>query len=126
MLITYNRMPKLFREVPPKDLLEIVVLQVLRLKSLEDSTWFSKLSVALDMLEDCIPLIEPYYTPCRAKEFLYSELTPDRAVTILRQLLVVGGYVLTAKEKTCGGVKGMWYQISVPKKLHQSVTIDFS
>lgn len=120
-------MPKLFREAPPKDLLVIVFQRTLRLKSLEDSTWFSKSSILLDELEACLPLIEPYYMPCRAKEFLHDLLTPARAIAILRQLLTAAGYQLIAKEKTCGGVKGMWYQLAAPKKISGGpVTIDFS
>jgi hypothetical protein len=119
-------MTKLFREVPPKELLETVFLQALRLSSLEDSTWFSKSSIAIDELEQVLPLLEAYYMPCKAKEFLHTKLTSARAVTILRQLLIAGGYDLTAKEKTCGGVKGMWYQISAPKVLSTTVTIDFT
>lgn len=119
-------MPKLFREAPPKDLLETVLQRTLRLKSLEDSTWFSKSSIALDELEVCLPQIEPYYMPCRAKEFLHSSITPARAITIIRQLLTVRGYELIAQEKTCGGIKGMWYQIAAPKFIAgDEFTIEF-
>ncbi len=120
-------MPKLFRQVPPKELLEDIFFHVLNLRNLEDSTWFSKSSIHLDHLEDFFPQIEPYYLPCKAKEFLHTTLTPARAITVIRQLLTIAGYELIAQEKTCGGVKGMWYQISAPKKLlGGAVTIDFS
>jgi hypothetical protein len=120
-------MPKLFRQVPPKELLEGIFFHVLNLRSLEDSTWFSKLSIHLDELEGFFPQLEPYYVPCKAKEFLHRSLTSSRAVTIIRQLITAAGYELIAQEKTCGGVKGMWYQISAPKKiLGGAVTIDFS
>lgn len=120
-------MPKLFREVPPKELVETVIQRVLHLKSLQDSTWFSKSSITLDELEQCLPLLEPYYMPCKAKDFLHTTLTPARTITIIRQLLTAAKYELIAQEKTCGGVKGMWYQIAAPKKLlGGAVTIDFS
>lgn len=120
-------MPKLFREVPPKDILEVFFQHVLRLKNLHDSTWFSKSSIDLHELETYLPLIEPYYMPCKAKDFLHPPLTQARGITIIRQLLTSAHIPLFSQEKTCGGVKGMWYQIAVPKHLAcNEVTIDFT
>jgi hypothetical protein len=120
-------MPKLFRETPSKELLEALVQCTIHLKSLDDSTWFSKSSIALDELERFLPQLEPYYMPCKAKDFLHTSLTPARAVTILRQLLSAAGFQWVAQEKTCGGVKGMWYQIAAPATLAGGgVTIEFS
>ena len=120
-------MPKLFREVPPKDLLESVLRRAIHLKNLDDSTWFSKSSISLVELEQFLPQIEPYYMPCRAKEFIHKPLTPARAVTIIRQLLIITGFELISQEKTCGRVKGMWYQIAAPKQISdREVIIQFT
>lgn len=120
-------MPKVFRECPPQELLELLLKSTLNLQNLKDSTWFSKSSINIQSMNELFPLLEPYYMPCKARQFLYAPLTRARAITILRQLLTVCGYELTAQEKTCGGVKGMWYQIAIPKiSSNEGVTLEFS
>ena len=104
-------MPKLFRTLPPLPLVERVAT-AFGLTNLEDTTWFSKQSLMLPKLEELLPELEPYYIPCKAKEFIHPPLTQARGLTILRQLFHIHELHLTAAERTCAGVKGMWYQIA--------------
>lgn len=103
-------MPKIFRESPPLSLIN-TLLPAYSLQSLEDTTWFSKTCIHLSKLEEILPELEPYYIPCKAKEYIHTPLTQDKAITILRQALTAHSIKLIALEKTCGGVKGMWYQL---------------
>ena len=94
-------MPKLFRQLPPKEHLDAFV-KVIGLRDLSDHTWFEKQQPPLTL----IPIyteIEPYYYPCKAKQFLQDT---TKYITVLRQLLHEHGYILAAEEKTVMGVKG--------------------
>ena len=103
-------MPKVFRDIPPIEMVE-KILESYSIRGLKDTTWFSKTCINLLKLEELIPELEPYYLPCKAKDYLHPPLTQDRAITILRQILTAHSIKLIALEKTCGGVKGMWYQL---------------
>lgn len=118
-------MPQIFRAQPPLELLE-EICKTFGLSGLQDSTWFSKSSLNLEQLEAVLPELEPYYVPCKAKEFLHPTLTPARGLTILKQLCKAHTIHITAAERTCAGVKGMWYQIIciAPTSL-QPITIEF-
>ena len=116
-------MPVLFRSVPPKDLVERFVVPY-GLQNLQDTNWFSKTTLRIAEVELLLPELEPYYMPCKAKELLHTTpLTPARAITILRQILKTQNIDVVAKEQTCGGVKGTWYQLQ--SKVF-SIAIDFS
>ena len=115
-------MPQLFRTLPPIELVEKVA-KSFTLSGLTDTTWFSKSMLNLQELEQYLPELEPYYIPCKAKEFLHSSLTQMRGLTILRQLCKAHSISLTAAERTCAGVKGTWYQITPTEP--KSVTIQF-
>jgi hypothetical protein len=116
-------MPKIFRENPPPELIE-KVLAAFSLHGLHDFSWFSRNNLQMNVFEDVLPLLEPYYIPCKAKEYLYTSITPLRAITILRQLLKTVDASLICSEKSRMGVKSIWYQISLPtsKKQMQNIT----
>jgi hypothetical protein len=105
-----RKMPAIFRVAPPLELLEKIVVPY-GLQNIRDTSWFTKSTIRLSEIEQLLPELEPYYTPCKAKELLHESLTFQRAITILRQVLKTQNIDLVAKEQTCGGVKGTWYQI---------------
>ena len=115
-------MPQIFREIPPLDLVQHVC-KAFTLNDLHDTSWFSKSSLTIQDLECILPQLEPYYIPCKAKEFLHPPLTQARGLTILRQLCKAHSISLTAAERTCAGVKGTWYQITPTEP--KSITIQF-
>lgn len=102
-------MPPVFRQSPPLDLI-LQMLSCYSLRSLYDSTWFSKITIDVSGLELLIPLLEPYYLPCKSKQYLYN-INPLRSITILRQILKVYNFSLTSTEKTIGNKKSTLYQI---------------
>jgi hypothetical protein len=119
-------MPKIFREDPPLELVEEVV-KAFGLTGIQDSTWFSKSHLNVQTLEGLFPELEPYYIPCKAKEFLHPPLTYARGITILKQLCKVHDIHITAAERTCAGVKGMWYQITANcSTVSKPIQIDFT
>lgn len=109
-------MPQIFREKPPLELVE-QCLKCFGLHSLSDPSLFTKSNCELYAFESYIPLLEPYYIPCKAKEYLYKQLTPSSALTILRQLLHTHSYSLLPSEKSVHGKKSIWYSVSSPSSV---------
>ena len=103
-------MSPIFRQNPPLDIV-LKVLLTFGLSSLYDASWFAKSHVRLDKLEEVLIELEPYYIPCKAKEYLYTSLTQIKAVTILRQILKVYDIHLQTSERGRGNVKTVWYHL---------------
>ena len=118
-------MPPWFREIPPLSLVENL-LSAFSLKSLSDITIFTRDSIVLTQLEENLPLLEPYYVPCKAKEYIYGEITNERAIVILRQLLKAHNFILKSTEKVVNGKKQTWYQIQSSKLRRSSTPIPSS
>ncbi len=122
-------MPKLFREIPPIALIEELLLTC-GIHSIHDTSWFQKHQIQCEAFEQLLPILEPFYIPCKAREYLYTSLTQARVITILRQILRVHNVNLVSKEKTCGSEKQLWYQLqkiqsSIPP-LTEDVFISFT
>ena len=115
-------MPKIFREIPPIEFVEEYI-KIVGIRGLHDNTWFSKACINLDKAEVLFPELEPYYLPCKA-DILHNSLTHGRVITIMRQLLTSHGFKLISKEKTCGHIKGTWYQIH--STMSREILMDFS
>jgi hypothetical protein len=111
----------IFRKKPPPELV-LRILAAFGLKSLSDASWFSKAHIRMDLLEACFIDLEPYYMPCKAEVYIYKEMNPSRAITVLRHILKVNGIQLSSVEKARGGVKTIWYQI-IPKPNDDSASI---
>ena len=100
---------KLFRTPPPREFVE-EILQHLKLQGLHERRWFSRDELSLATLDEWLPLLEPYYIPCKAKRFL-SDMTPARVVTILRHILHPLDYDLRTQERMYKLHKTTMYQI---------------
>ncbi len=116
-------MPKLFREIPPVSFVE-QLLQTCGLQSIQDPSWFQKHQIQLEAFEELLPILEPFYIPCKAQEYLYTSFTQARAITILRQVLRVHNVNIVSKEKTCGSEKQLWYQLQHPQTSSTPLTED--
>ncbi len=101
---------RMFRKAPPLEIVE-QVLRSLKLGSLTDKRWFSKEELSLDTLEEWMPLLEPYYLPCKAERYLQREMTQSRIVTVLRHLLKANKIELKVQEKMVNGRKTTLYQV---------------
>ena len=74
---------KLFRKEPPKELVE-QILRSIGLLGLHDLRWFTKEELILETNEEWLPLLYPFYLPCKAKRFLDDGFDANRLITIMR------------------------------------------
>ena len=118
-------MPAIFRELPPIELVQRF-LEGFGVQSLYASGWFTKDHANLPVLEEILPELEPYYTPCKATDLLHSQLTLGTAITIVRQLLKAHDIQLQVNEKSRFGQKTTWYHIVPKALLTEGDTITFS
>jgi len=118
-------MPKIFRAAPPVELVERY-LKGFGLHTINDGATFTQSYIRLDIAEELLPEIEPYYIPCKAIEFLHKPFTYNRSITILRQLLKAHDRVLVTIEKTRANKKVIWYQITHISTITSSVEIEFT
>jgi hypothetical protein len=102
-------MSRLFRETPPLDLIQ-TMMTALGFQGLNDTRLFCSEELKLDDLESWVPLLQPYYLPCKAKRY-FETLDDKRIVTILRHVLPYHGFRLQAYERVHLGKKRTVYQI---------------
>lgn len=101
---------KLFRKEPPKELVE-QILRYSGLLGLHDLRWFTKEELALEAHEEWLPMLYPFYLPCKAKRFLDESLDANRLITILRHCIRVHGYDLSVQERLYKDKKHSLYQL---------------
>ena len=101
---------KLFRKEPSKELVE-QILRSTGLLGLHDLRWFTKEELVIDTVEEWLPLLHPFYLPCKAKRFLDTSLDENRLITILRHCIRVHGYDLSVQERLYKNKKHSLYQL---------------
>lgn len=111
-------MPPVFREIPPLELVERF-LMAYSLRGFNDSTWFTKKTCNLACIEELLPEILPYYTPCMVD----TSISMKNSFKILRHLLRAHAYDIRYIEKSCRG-KELWYQLATPFKANTEVFFD--
>ena len=109
---------QLFRKIPPKELVELIV-KAFGLKSLDDGTKFSKKKLKLintvDTVNSFKSQLEKYYLPCKARTYL-NGLTEKNVITVLRQCIRIYGYRIVSREKYMKGEKYILYHLEADKK----------
>jgi hypothetical protein len=100
----------MFRRPPPIDIVE-QVLRSLKFTGLQDKRWFVKEDLPLDNLDSWLPLVEPYYLPCKADRFLSRQMTPSRIITVLRHICKINNIEIKVQERIFQGKKTTMYQI---------------
>ena len=100
----------MFRKRPPLELLEHI-LRCCKLNGLDDKRWFSKEDIPLERLEEWLPLLEPYYLPCKADRYLYADMTQGKSITILRHILKSHEIEFKTQERVINGKKTTLYQV---------------
>ena len=115
----------LFRKKPTEDVVNDV-LKSLHFAGLGDARLFSKHDISAEAFEEWLPILEPYYLPCKAKLFLY-DFNKSKAITVLRHLLRAHGYKLRTYEKVNQKIKQTLYQIEreVWGDLSGSLSVEF-
>jgi len=124
-----SNMKKLFRQIPPKEMIE-VILRSLGLLGFHDLRWFSKDELTISQQEEWLPGLYPYYLPCKAKRFLYAEIDNNHIITIMRHILRPHGYDLHVQERLYRDQKQSLYQIQPIHSFKDlsgvSLEVDFS
>ncbi len=97
------RMPssdQLFRTLPPLELIT-ELLQDLGFQDITDTREFSlsDIELATAIAVEKLFLLEPYYYPCKANQYIKKQQTPTTLLVILRQLLRTQGYTFHTTEK---------------------------
>lgn len=100
----------MFRKVPPIEIVD-QVLRSLKVGTITEKRWFSKDEISMDTLEEWMPLLEPFYLPCKAERYLQGEMTQSRIITILRHLLKANTIELKVQERMVNGHKTTLYQV---------------
>lgn len=100
----------LFRETPPQELVQEILESLGFSGGLRDSRYFLKDDLKDANIEEWIPLLEPYYLPCKAKRYL-DKVDKGRIITIIRHIIRPKGFDLRVQEKTIGGIKKTIYRI---------------
>lgn len=103
-----DRHKNLFREIPPWTIVEDV-LSMLGL-SKHPPFVFQRSELNLDMSIDAVALLEPYYIPSKATQFL-SHTDEKRWITILRHVLEHHGWSVIGKETTRNKKKTIVYSV---------------
>ncbi len=116
----------LFRKKPNLELI-LDILRSLNFTGLDDARLFHKNDIPVGAFEEWLPILEPFYLPCKAKLFLHN-FTASKAITVLRHLLRTQGYRIHPYEKVHQGVKQTLYQIEreVWGDLSGSLSVDFT
>jgi hypothetical protein len=111
---------RLFRQIPPQELV-CEILESLKLQGLHERRWFTRDELFLESVDEWLPLLEPYYIPCKAKRFL-SNMTHTRVTTIIRHILHPHGYDLRTQERMYKGQKTTMYQIYTTNEVHMDIS----
>ncbi len=122
---TSKQRDNIFSEKIPRSVVN-EVLQSLKFDSIEDTRVFTMKQLDPQLFETSLLLIEPYYIPCKAKKYLHCSMTPQRILTIIRQLLRSQNYMLTAQEKTLNNARYMVYQIQPCSPTAESSSVTFN
>jgi hypothetical protein len=98
----------IFRQFPPLSL----VTEILGMLGLSKCPpfIFQRDEICLDQSIEIAALLEAYYIPCKAIQFL-SYTDKKRWVTVLRHILKCHGWIITSKETTRDKKKAIIYSV---------------
>lgn len=100
----------MFRKVPPLDVLT-QILRACKFTGLEDRRWFCKEDLPIEPVDEWLPIVEPYYLPCKAQRYLQRDMTPARIITVLRHICKATNIEFKVQERVVQGHKVTFYQI---------------
>ena len=111
---------QLFRKQPPREFAEDILRLVGLSSGFSDLRWFSAEEIRLDTQEAWLPVLEPYYLPCKARRFFEGrgELDGQRVITLMRHVLSCYGYCIKAQERMYKNKKATLYQIQPVNPFH--------
>jgi hypothetical protein len=105
---------QLFQQVPDEEFM-VKLLNCFGIIDFNDKKEFTKSNLEdlniISKIEDLIPELVIYYLPCKYEMFL-KDLTINKCITILRQLLRLYNYKLKKREHVQNKKKSIYYHIS--------------
>lgn len=117
---------QLFKQVPDLEFL-IKLLNCFGLQDLEDKTEFTKDNLVkintIDKVNNLLPELVIYYLPCKYNYFL-RELTINKCITILKQVLRLFDYQIKKREHVINKIKIIYYFLK--KNLGSNILIESS
>lgn len=117
---------QLFKQVPDLEFL-IKLLNCFGLHDLEDKTEFTKDNLVkintIDKVNNLLPELVIYYLPCKYNYFL-RELTINKCITILKQVLRLFDYQIKKREHVINKIKIIYYFLK--KNLGSNILIESS
>ena len=87
------------------------ILRCCKFNGLDDKRWFSKDDIPLERMEEWLPLLEPYYLPCKAERYLHGDVSQGKLITIFRHMLKAHAIEMKTQERVINGKKTTLYQI---------------
>lgn len=120
-------MTDVFRSLPDKELVA-EWLSRLQILNFADFHTFTERSFPFEAFNSILLEIEPYYFPCKARTYLYRDMTMKHAMTVLRQLVRPYGYTFLTHERLINGQKCYEYYLSplvAPEPLIVAGKLDF-
>lgn len=100
----------MFRKAPPIEIVD-QVLRSLKIGCVQEKRWFSKDEICIDTLDEWMPVLEPFYLPCKADRYLRGEMTRSRIITVVRHMLKANNIELKVQERMVNGHKTTLYQV---------------
>lgn len=104
---------QLFQQVPGEEFLKIL-LNCYGIEDIDDSKEFTKTDLndinIIAKIEDLIPELVLYYLPCKYEMFL-TNITLNKCITILRQILRLYNCHLKKREHVHNKKKSIYYRI---------------
>jgi hypothetical protein len=105
-------MANVFRIIP--DEVQVIEwLRTLNIHGWSDSHVFTETTFPWPAFESLLLQLEPYYFPCKARQYLYKEMTMNSAITVLRQLVRLFGYTFRTHERFAHGRKYSEYYLTM-------------
>tara|TARA_A100000164_G_C21734429_1_gene689220 strand:- start:47 stop:436 length:390 start_codon:yes stop_codon:yes gene_type:complete len=104
---------QLFQQVPDENFINIF-LNCYGIQNLDDNKEFTKSDLndisIIENIENLIPDLVLYYLPCKYEMFL-TNITLNKCITILRQILRLYDYNLKKREHVHNKKKSIYYRI---------------
>ena len=124
-------MSQLFSETPPLELVKKIINLIIQSNKhnfLIDGLQITRLQITNEVINNFkiiyIQILKKYYYKCKAKIYL-NTITPQRFITILRQIVRPYNIIINSKEKYGNGKKYLMYTFKNKNEPTYNLTINF-
>lgn len=100
----------IFRHRPPMELVNSILVSMGIENGILNTKPFTTSQLIDTTMEEWLPLLEPYYIPCKARRFL-DYITKEKFPTVIRHIIRVHNFDVRTHEKVLCGTKKTTYRI---------------